>query len=252
MSARLPDRHSISERLSIYLSNIRLRKFDAKFGIRSDFYKMNKIMATSVTGNYDLDMLTNNYVSAFLDLKADTFDDGYFPTKGVSWELGYDWVFAGLRKKIDGFHIANLDFKAAVSAGCFTFLPSVSARFIMGGEPSLPYLNLIGGFMPGRYLDQQIPFAGVNYAMAMHNYLAMVRGDFRFRLFKNNYITLCANYAYSVRDLSDVKDTSMALGLLGAGLKYSYNSIIGPVDFGLHWRSRNSKVGAFLNFGLYF
>ncbi|MDY5781643.1 MAG: hypothetical protein SPK38_07095, partial [Candidatus Cryptobacteroides sp.] len=62
----------------------------------------------------------------------------------------------------------------------------------------------------------------------------------------------CANYAYSVRDLSDVKDTSMALGLLGAGLKYSYNSIIGPVDFGLHWRSRNSKVGAFLNFGLYF
>lgn len=44
----------------------------------------------------------------------------------------------------------------------------------------------------------------------------------------------------------------MALGLLGAGLKYSYNSIIGPVDFGLHWRSRNSKVGAFLNFGLYF
>ena len=242
----------LNVREEIYLSNIRLRKFDAKFGIRSDFYKMNKIMATSVTGNYDLDMLTNNYVSAFLDLKADTFDDGYFPTKGVSWELGYDWVFAGLRKKIDGFHIANLDFKAAVSAGCFTFLPSVSARFIMGGEPSLPYLNLIGGFMPGRYLDQQIPFAGVNYAMAMHNYLAMVRGDFRFRLFKNNYITLCANYAYSVRDLSDVKDTSMALGLLGAGLKYSYNSIIGPVDFGLHWRSRNSKVGAFLNFGLYF
>ena len=242
----------LNVREEIYLSNIRLRKFDAKFGIRSDFYKMNKIMATSVTGNYDLDMLTNNYVSAFLDLKADTFDDGYFPTKGVSLELGYDWVFAGLRKKIDGFHIANLDFKAAVSAGCFTFLPSVSARFIMGGEPSLPYLNLIGGFMPGRYLDQQIPFVGVNYAMAMHNYLAMVRGDFRFRLFKNNYITLCANYAYSVRDLSDVKDTSMALGLLGAGLKYSYNSIIGPVDFGLHWRSRNSKVGAFLNFGLYF
>ncbi len=213
---------------------------------------MNKVMATSVTGKYDLDVLTNNYVSTFIDLNADTFDNSYFPTKGISWKMGYEWVFTGLKKDIEKFHIANLDFKAAFSAGCFTFLPSVSARFIMGGEPSLPYLNLIGGFMPGRYLDQQIPFVGVNYAMAMHNYLAMVRGDFRFRLFKNNYITLCANYAYSVRDLSDVKDTSKVLGILGTGVKYSYNSIIGPVEFGLQWRSRNSRVGAFLNFGLYF
>ena len=242
----------LNVREEFYLSNIRLRKFYAKIGLRSDFYKMNKVMATSVTGKYDLDVLTNNYVSTFIDLNADTFDNSYFPTKGISWKMGYEWVFTGLKKDIEKFHIANLDFKAAFSAGCFTFLPSVSARFIMGGEPSLPYLNLIGGFMPGRYLDQQIPFVGVNYAMAMHNYLAMVRGDFRFRLFKNNYITLCANYAYSVRDLSDVKDTSKVLGILGTGVKYSYNSIIGPVEFGLHWRSRNSRVGAFLNFGLYF
>ena len=242
----------LNVREEFYLSNIRLRKFYAKIGLRSDFYKMNKVMATSVTGKYDLDVLTNNYVSTFIDLNADTFDNSYFPTKGISWKMGYEWVFTGLKKDIEKFHIANLDFKAAFSAGCFTFLPSVSARFIMGGEPSLPYLNLIGGFMPGRYLDQQIPFVGVNYAMAMHNYLAMVRGDFRFRLFKNNYITFCANYAYSVRDLSDVKDTSKVLGILGTGVKYSYNSIIGPVEFGLHWRSRNSRVGAFLNFGLYF
>ena len=242
----------LNVREEIYLSNIRLKKFDAKIGLRSDFYKMNKVMATSVTGNYDLDVLTNNYVSTFIDLKADTFDNGYFPTRGISWRMGYEWVFTGLRKKIEKFHIANLEFKGAVTAGCFTFLPSVNARFVFGGEPSLPYLNIIGGYMPGRYLDQQIPFTGVNYAMAMHNYLAMVRADFRFRLFKNNYLTLCSNYAYSVRELNDITDTSLALGVFGAGLKYSYNSIIGPVDVGVQWRSRNSKVGAFLNVGLYF
>lgn len=242
----------LNVREEVYLSNIRLRKFSGRVGLRSDFYKMNKVMATSVTGNYDLDILTNNYISAFVDVKADTFNDGYFPTRGVSWQLGYEWVFAGLRREIDRFHIASLGFKAAATAGCFTFLPSVNARFVFGGEPSLPYLNLIGGFVPGRYLDQQIPFAGINYAMAMHNYLAIARADFRFRLFKNNYITICSNYAYSVRELSDVKDIDKALGLLGVGLKYSYNSIIGPVELGLHWRSRANKVGAFLNFGLYF
>ncbi|MGM9740733.1 MAG: hypothetical protein ACI3ZP_09040, partial [Candidatus Cryptobacteroides sp.] len=242
----------LNVREEIYLSNIRLRKFDLKMGLRSDFYKMNKVMATSVTGNYDLDVLTNNYVSTFIDLKADTFDNGYFPTRGISWRMGHEWVFTGLRKNIEKFHIANLEFKGAVTAGCFTFLPSVNARFVFGGEPSLPYLNLIGGYMPGRYLDQQIPFTGINYAMAMHNYMAIVRADFRFRLFKNNYLTLCSNYAYSVRELKDVTDTSLALGVFGAGLKYSYNSIIGPVDVGFQWRSRNSKVGAFLNVGLYF
>ena len=136
--------------------------------------------------------------------------------------------------------------------GCFAWLPSVSARYMFGGDPPLPYLNLMGGAIAGRYLDQQIPFMGINYATAMANFLAIARTDFRFKLFKNNYLTASCNYAVTVADLKDFGDMNEAYGVFGAGLKYSYNSIIGPVELDFHWASRRSKPGMYLNIGLYF
>ena len=242
----------LNVREELYLSNIRLRRFDTKLGLRSDFFKLNNVMANSVTGDYDLNSLTNNYLSLFTNLRADTFDDGYFPTRGFTLGLGYEWFFAGLRRDIDKFHVLSFDFKTVAQMGCFAIIPSIQARYMFGGDPSLPYLNLIGGSIPGRYLDQQIPFAGINYASAMQNYLTVARADFRFRLFKNNYLTAMANYACSVAELKDFGNANKIYGLLGLGLKYSYNSIIGPVEFQVHWRSRNRKAGAYLNIGLYF
>ena len=242
----------LNVREELYLSNIHLRRFDTKMGIRSDFFKLNNVMANSVMGDYDLNSLTNHYLSLFADLKADTFDDGYFPTRGFSVGLGYEWFFTGLRHDIERFHVATFDFKTVAQAGCFAFLPSVHARYMFGGDPSLPYLNLMGGSIAGRYLDQQIPFTGINYAAAMQNYLTVVRTDFRFRLCKNNYITAIANYACTMAELEDFGNAHNIYGIIGAGIKYSYNSIIGPVELELHWRSRNRKAGAYLNIGLYF
>lgn len=242
----------LNVREELYLSNIRLRQFGTKIGLRSDFFKLNNVMANSVTGDYDLNSLTNNYLSLFADLRADTFDDGYFPTRGFTIGLGYEWLFAGLRRNIDRFHVVTFDFKTVARMGCFAIIPAIRARYMFGGDPSLPYLNLIGGSIPGRYLDQQIPFTGINYASAMQNYLTVAGADFRFRLFKNNYLTAMANYACSVAELKDFGNANKIYGLLGLGLKYSYNSIIGPVEFQVHWRSRNRKAGAYLNIGLYF
>ena len=157
-----------------------------------------------------------------------------------------------MKHSIDPFHAVNVDFKSVMQKGCFAWLPSVSARYMFGGDPPLPYLNLMGGAIAGRYLDQQIPFMGINYAAAMANFLAVARSDFRFKLFKNNYLTASCNYAVTVADLKDFGNMNEAYGVFGAGLKYSYNSIIGPVELDLHWASRRSKLGMYLNIGLYF
>ena len=236
----------------IYLSNIRWRKFDMRAGVRNNFFKLNSAMTDKVSGDYDFGNLTNSYISIFGNMRADTFDDGYFPTRGFSMGLGYEWVFKGVRHHIDPFHSLTFDFKTVAQRGCFAWLPSISARYMFGGDPSLPYLNLMGGAIAGRYLDQQIPFAGINYATAMANFLGVVRSDFRFRLFKNNYLTAMLNYSASVADIRDFGDIDKTIGVFGAGLKYSYDSIIGPVELDLHWASRHYKGGMYLNIGLYF
>lgn len=239
-------------REEIFLSNIKWRKFDMRAGLRNNFFKLNSAMTDEVNGDYDFGNLTNDYLSVFGTMNADTFDDGYFPTKGFSLGIGYEWVFKGVKHSIDPFHAVNVDFKSVMQKGCFAWLPSVSARYMFGGDPPLPYLNLMGGAIAGRYLDQQIPFMGINYAAAMANFLAVARSDFRFKLFKNNYLTASCNYAVTVADLKDFGDMNEAYGVFGAGLKYSYNSIIGPVELDFHWASSRSKLGMYLNIGLYF
>ena len=132
-------------------------------------------------------------------------------------------------------------------------MPSVHARFLFGEDVALPYMNLIGGAMAGRYLPQQIPFAGINYAVAMQNYMTSVGSDFRFRLFKNNYLTLMTNYAFAFSDWSDFNDIKNNItAVYGTGLKYSFDSIVGPMEFDVHWSTKRHKLGAYLNIGLYF
>lgn len=237
----------------IYLSNIRLRKFDFKTGIRNNFFKLNSAMTNNISGDYDLGYLTNDFLSLFGNVRAETLNDGYFPTKGFSLGFGYEWVFKGLKHHADPFSAVTFDFKAvAQTKGCLAIIPSVYARYMFGGDPSLPYVNVMGGSMAGRYLDQQIPFIGVNYAAAMANFLAVARADFRFRLFKNNYLTAMFNYAVSVADMKDFGNKDEIIGVFGTGLKYSYDSIIGPVELDVHWASRFHKTGLYLNIGLYF
>lgn len=240
-------------REELYLSNIRLRKFDVRAGLRNNYFKLNSAMTDKVNGDYDFGNLTNSFLSIYGNLRADTFNDGYFPTSGFTLGLGYEYVFKGLKRHITPFHALTLDFKTVgQTRGSLAVIPSFSARYVFGGNPSLPYLNVMGGAIPGRYLDQQMTFAGINYATAMSNFLAIARTDFRFKLFKNNYLTAMLNYAVSVSDLSDFGDVDKTYGVVGAGLKYSYDSIIGPVELALHWASRHYKTGMYLNIGLYF
>lgn len=238
----------------IYLSNIRWKKFDLKAGARSYYYKLNSVMFDKpISGEYDMDDYVNNYLSLFGHMRADTFDDGYFPDKGFTLGLGYEWVFKGIRHSINPFHAVTFDFKTAIPMTDWaTLMPSVYARYLFGGDPAVPFVNLMGGSMRGRYLDQQIPFMGINYAVSTQNFLTVGRLDLRFRLFKNNYLTAVANYALSTADVEDITDTDKITGIFGAGLKYSYDSIIGPVEFDVHWASHQHRIGAYLNIGLYF
>ena len=41
----------------------------------------------------------------------------------------------------------------------------------------------------GRYIDQQLPFIGVNKISLAFNNVAILRTDVRTRLFKNHYLT---------------------------------------------------------------
>ena len=52
-----------------------------------------------------------------------------------------------------------------------------------------------GGEVEGRYVPQQLPFAGINRMEIFDNSVAVARLHFRQRIAGNNYISLIGNYA---------------------------------------------------------
>ena len=180
----------------------------------------------------------------------DTFDDGYFPTKGVTAGASYSWVFGGFPHRFDNFHTIQADAKVVVPIGeRFAFIPSFSARFLFGQDIPVAYFNAIGGSMAGRYVDQQMPFVGINKLAVMKNILTMFRTDFRVKVAKNHYVKGIINYA---RDCDKFADYTKGLGYFGAAAEYSYDTILGPLSANIHWSNFTGKVGFYISAGYNF
>lgn len=238
-------------RQEVYLSNINWSMFDIQFGLRNDYFNLRSLYsAGGMFGDYNMDQMKNDYISLFLNARADTFDDGYFPTSGYTAGLSYGWTFAGFPYRFNNFHAVHLDAKTVIRAGnVFSFIPSVNFRFLFGNRVPLAYVNCVGGVIPGRYIDQQIPFVGVNNLALARNIATVFRTDFRFRIARNHYVTGIVNY---MRDCNDFSTYTHGPGIFGAGVEYAFDTVLGPLMADIHWSSLTQKVGFYIGFGYYF
>lgn len=234
----------------IYLSNLKWKLFDVRVGARNETIVIKNIKSSQFIGDYDFGQLNNDFITAFAEGRADTFDDGYFPKKGFTAGVSYGWTFGGFPNLFNNFHTVTADAKVVIPAGkVFAFIPSVNARFLFGDDVPVAYFNAMGGSLAGRYVDQQMPFVGVTNLSAMKNILTIFRTDYRFRIAKNHYVAGILNYA---RDCDRFSEYGKGLGYFGAGAEYSYDTIFGPLTFNVHWSNLTKKVGIYLSAGYSF
>ena len=237
-------------RQEIYLSNMTWRRFDFNAGFRNEVFHIRNIKSEDILGDYDFSQLNNDFLSLFAVGRTDTFDDGYFPTKGLKAQLSYAWTFAGFPKDFNNFHTIAAGVRGVVpGGGCFALIPYANVRFLIGHDVPVAYFNAIGGSLAGRYVDQQIPFIGVTNLWAMKNILTIAGMDFRFRIRKNHYLTAIVNYA---RDCDHFSSYLAGLGYFGAGMEYAYDTIFGPVKANVHWSNMTAKVGFYISLGYNF
>ena len=237
-------------RQEVYLSNMKWRFLDIKAGFRNDIFNIRNIRSSQIIDEYDTSNLSNDFMSLFVDARTDTFDDGYFPSKGVNAGVSYAWTFAGYPKVIDNFNILQADAKVVVPGGdIFAFIPSMNCRFLWGNSIPLAYFNAIGGSLPGRFVDQQIPFIGVTNLVAMENIMTVFRTDFRFKVVKNHYITGIVNY---VRNSEYLRQYPSGADYFGAGVEYSFDTIFGPLSANIHWSDLTGRVGMYVSAGFNF
>lgn len=240
----------LTSRQELYMSNIKWLFLDIKAGVRNEVFDIRNVLTDQIPGDYAFGQLKNDFMSLFADAGSDTFDDGYFPTRGFKAGLSYQWTFAGFPNKVRNFHTVMAEGKVVIPFGnVFSLIPSFDFRFLLGKDVPVAYFNAVGGSLEGRYVDQQMPFYGITNLSAMKNILTVYRTDMRFRVARNHYLTGIVNYA---RDCDRFVDYAKGLGYFGAAIEYSYDTVFGPVSANVHWSNITNKFGVYVSAGYNF
>lgn len=234
----------------VFFSNMKWSALDINLGIRNQWMQLKR--SEIVDGAETTVTEKKDYPSAFIDGRVETLNDGYFPTKGVSAGIRGDLissVFADPENRGKLHLVVSADGLVPVNFGRLCFIPQGAFRYVLGTDVPYIYGNVLGGDFKGRYMEQQIPFVGINEILMVPAGLAMTRLDARVRILKNHYVTATANVAYC---FDTFKDFSSGQSIWGAGLTYGYDSIVGPLKVQVNWSSVTKKVGFMMSFGYNF
>ena len=239
-----------TNRAEVFISNVYLRNFDFTTGVRFESYKYRRFISSSDVADIERD--ADLYLSYFITGKMDIRDNKSFPTRGVAIDAEASFFQPEFNKENNFFATVKFNASGAVPiSNSWTLLPAVYYRSFIGNEPYTPYINFAGGSEYGRYISQQIPFIGINYAEMFDPNIMVGRVDLRKRIGKKHYLYGIVNYMRTGESF-EYMFNRLGEGYWGAGIKYTYNTPLGPIGMNVHWSDYNEKVGLYLNIGYYF
>lgn len=250
----IPDFTSLkymSHKERIYLSNINSKHFSFKAGGQIQGYMTKKEWwLNSSDSDFQMPEYIRNgvYAGAFLEATHYTFNNRYYPTRGISLDAGYDLDLTKIG--VSGFkpvHHMYLDFKGVVRlGGKVAFIPDIhlcarmnsNPEFNPDGTPTRYYSisrgNFAGGRMKGQYIEQQKPFIGINEAYLAKDIMSIVNLELRVNPVKNLFLSA---HAAALKDASTFKDylTDLRPTIYAGALEIGYNSFLGPLKANIHW-----------------
>lgn len=250
----------LSHSESVFISSRDWARADVKLGLRNRGFVL---PVDSHFGN-QLDqlsssMLRGDYVGPFFNVNVYTMDDAYFPTHGLDLKVdaSYDVWKPGSKGFVPIFTSGlNLRFVIPFGTG-FAIIPDLDLRSVVDHNSmdnySISHRNTIGGAIRGRYLDQQIPFLGINNTyLVSYDHLAVASIDFRIKMAEDFFLTATGSVMRDSDNFIGLVDPRQGELHFGTAIQIGYNSIFGPLKANVHWSDISRSFGAYLSLGFDF
>ena len=285
MDALVMNSKFLQHNVRVYLSENYSRTISFGAGFETDFVIPRKVMYLS-HDTISEDYRNVNTLGSFAYFHFDNLDRNSFATKGAKGKIDFRWrdmMFSKNTSKSLG--------AGSVIFGIEGYLPVMKDRLVLipqlygsilfgkgavsgttdswnpifnGPVPAYPTMNnIVGGAEMGRYIDQQLPFIGLNKISMAFNNIAIARLDVRARLFKNHYLTAMVNYARSSIDMKNFFSSGGEIlwdelydynssNWIGGGIRYSIDTKIGPLSFDITSSNISNNVNLYFSLGRYF
>jgi NTE family protein len=258
--------HYQQMKANAYISEFHLLNISTKVGASfvHTTYDKTSFLSSAFDSIY---YVNNDMVSPFITFQYDNLDDPYFANHGILSTIGshYYYMTSTKQKYMD----ISYAFQAYITPynGRFTIIPQLYGRYIASidnKESSVQYYNLrnvCGGEIAGRHFENQMPFIGLtsvdDFSIDLSHNASILRCDLRYNFYGKHYLTAMYNASmpWGMLGTGGMNFTDIFHFVAqGAGLKYSFNSLLGPVSLTAHWFNCDdtNHFGAYFSFGYTF
>lgn len=234
----------------LYYDNVWLRNVKFGLGVRYELYDYEKFLFQE--GNNSFQVKNEPFITYFANMHYETYDNAYFPSRGIKFSSHYTFYTDDFVKYKDGTPFSSIfgSFEGVVPVTRrFSILPSVNGRILIGKHIPYSKMNVMGGDIMEQYLPYQLPFAGTTHVELMKNSLLIGGVKFRQRMGNIHYLTLNGNIALNSRHIKNIlKEDKM----YGCSLTYGMDSMFGPLEATLNYTNHSKKLGVYFNLGYKF
>lgn len=232
-------------------SDVWYRNFRFGFGLRFEYYKYKDFLVKNqeFAGT---DVESQHFLSYFAQVRYNTFDKGYFPSKGSDFQASYSIYTDNMATYEDRAPFSALQASWASVIPItrrLSVVPTIYGRVLIGRDFPYPMQNAIGGETYGFYLPQQLPFAGVKDVELTDNSVMMAGIKLRQRMGSIHYLILNLNYGLAKSNFFELLKGEQMYGV-SAG--YGMDSMFGPLEISFGYSNRTDKGSCFVNLGYYF
>ena len=250
--------HYKQHRVSGYISQFHLLNFSTNLGLS---YTNTSYDKSSIEGSVADSTLfaANRLLTPYVNLEYDNLDDDYFAKQGIYARLTgryhfdksktdtiFDWIKTNCPE-------VSYTFQAYITPGNgrFTIIPHVYGRWVFNDPIYFNLYNMCGGEIEGRHFESQMPFIGIGTVEYAGDNSSVFRTDLRYNFFGKHYLTAMYNILFDWNELLNEHNSNM---IHGAGIKYSYDTPLGPLSLTGQWARRYSENlwGVYFSFGYSF
>ena len=246
----------------IYLQTVLKEEFAFSIGLEHKILRYStrtlnnnsNVLTANAPSNERTFFENSTYFSTYGKLKLDTYDDKYFPTKGLYFDG--DFHFYILSSDFNN-NFKEFSISKARMGGAFTWFKNLSLNIETEGGFKLGTSNvssfdfILGGF-GNEPTHNFIPFFGYDFLSLPGNSFVKAYARLDYEFAANNHALFTANVANVADDLFRTGEWFTEPNFSGYGIGYGYESFIGPVQIYYSWSPERNESEVFFSIGYWF
>ncbi len=196
----------------------------------------------------------SNFFSAYGKITLDTYDDKYFPTKGVLFDSDFHlYLFSSdFNDNFKEFSIGKAKLGTAFPlVDNLTLNLETEGGFKLGTSGVTSFDFVLGGF-GNDFINNFTPFIGYDFLTLPGNSYVKAYGRLDYEFAAKNHFLFSANFANVDDDLFRTGEWFSEPSFSGYGVGYGLESFLGPIQIYYSWSPESDNSNVFFSVGYWF